>query len=181
MMTLKTTIAQLALVVLAVAAQPAAAQPTGRPAAPVAPAPAAPPPAWTVTSDQANGSVEIAALAKDGTTRFVGGCAKAGEPGITGVFSNYRGAGLRSDGQIENVAFYARGEDWQDAFSVQLRYSAESGGWQFAKPLSPVFLASFSRGATLAVVNKRNQEVFLFDLTGSTAAVRAMRGVCGLK
>jgi hypothetical protein len=43
-----------------------------------------------------------------------------------------------------------------------------------------VFLSSFSRGATLAVVNSRNQEIFAFDLTGSTPAVRAMRTVCGI-
>jgi hypothetical protein len=144
------------------------------------PAPAALPPAWTVTTDEARGAVEISATAKGGAARFVGGCSKGSQPGLVGAFSQYRGTGLRTDGQIEHVAFYARGEDWQDAFSVDLRYSAASRSWEFAKPLAPVFLSSFSRGATLAVVNNRNQEVFAFDLTGSTAAVRAMRTVCGI-
>jgi hypothetical protein len=95
-----------------------------------------------------------------------------------GTFSGYTGAGLRTDGQIEHVAFYVRGGEWQDAFSVRLRYSAASHAWEFAKPLAPVFLNSFSRGATLAVVNSRNQEIFAFDLTGSTAAARAIRTAC---
>jgi hypothetical protein len=138
-------------------------------------------PAWTVASDEIRGTVEISAIAKGGAVRFVGGCDKDAAPGIVGAFSQYRGGGLRADGQIESVAFYARGEDWQDAFAVQLRYVPSRGAWVFAKPLSPVFLASFSRGATLAVVNSRNEEIFAFDLTGSTAATRALRTVCGLK
>ena len=159
---------------LVAAAPPAATQPVA-----VAPAPA--PPAWSVQSDAAGGAVEIAATGKDGTTRFVGGCSNSGDPrGLVGAFSGYRGDGLRTDGQVEYVAVYARGEEWQDAFAVQLRYVAASQSWVFAQPLSPVFLASFSRGATLAVVNRKNEEIFLFDLTGSTAATRAMRTVCGL-
>jgi hypothetical protein len=148
----------------------------------LAPAAQPAPSAWTtVVTDEARGAVEISATAKDGTTRFVGSCQKgAAEPGISGVFSGYQGTGLRTDGQIEHVAFYARGEGWQDAFSVQLRYAAAMHAWVFAKPLSPVFLSSFSRGGTLAVVNSRNQEVLIFDLTGSTAATHVMRTVCGL-
>lgn len=145
-------------------------------AVPPAPLPAA----WTVSADQARGAVELAATAKRGTAQFVGGCSKNAEPGFTGAFSDYRGAGLRTDGQIEKVAFYVRGEEWQDAYAVQLRYSAADRAWHIAKPIAPVFLSSFSRGATLAVVNSRNEEVFSFDLTGSTAAVKAMRTVCGI-
>lgn len=149
----------------------------------LAPAPAAPPArsAWSATvTDEARGAVEIAATAKDGTTRFVGSCQKEAQPGISGTFTDYRGTGLRTDGEVEHVAFYARGEGWQDAFAVQLRYAAAVQGWVFAKPLSPIFLSSFSRGGTLAVVNSRNEEVLTFDLTGSTAATRVMRTVCGL-
>lgn len=164
---------------LAAAASPPVTQPVA-PAATPAPAPVPAPPAWTVKSDAAGGAVEIAATGKDGATQFVGGCSKSGSRGVIGAFSGYRGAGLRTDGQVEYVAVYARGEDWQDAFAVQLRYVAASQSWVFAQPLSPVFLASFSRGATLAVVNRKNQEIFAFDLTGSTAATRAMRTVCGL-
>jgi hypothetical protein len=164
-----------ALLAITAAFAPAAAAQT----TPLAPATA--PPAWTVSSDETRGTVEIAATAKGGAVRFVGGCDKDAAPGILGAFSQYAGGGLRTDGQVESVAFYARGEDWQDAFAVQLRYVPARGAWIFAKPLSPVFLASFSRGATLAVVNNRNQEVFTFDLTGSTAATRALRTVCGLK
>ena len=138
--------------------------------------PASAPSTWTVVQDETR--VRIAAASKDGTTQFLGGCDKGAEPGLMGAFSRYRGAGLRTDGQIEHVAFYARGEGWQDAFAVELRYSPASHSWEFVKPLAPVFLSSFSRGATLAVVNSRNQEVFAFDLTGSTAAVKAMRTVC---
>lgn len=145
-------------------------------AAAVPPAPSA----WTVTSDQVLGEVEIAATAKGGAAQFTGGCGKGAEPGFAGAFFNYRGAGLRTDGQIEKVAFYVRGEEWQDAYAVQLRYSAAERAWRIAKPIAPVFLSSFSRGATLAVVNSRNEEVFSFDLTGSTAAARAMRSVCGI-
>ncbi|RZK02203.1 MAG: hypothetical protein EOO76_07960 [Novosphingobium sp.] len=138
------------------------------------------PPAWTVTSDTARGAVGIMASSKGGTVQFLGGCSKGGEPGLTGAFSSYQGTGLRTDGQVERVAFYARGEDWQDAFSVRLRYLSGSRSWEIAQPLSPVFFSSFSRGATLAVVNSRNEEIFTFDLTGSTAAVKAMRTVCAI-
>jgi hypothetical protein len=182
------------LPVVAVAAQPAPAARGGRPAAPKpaakptpkpasVPAPVVPsgPPAWTVSSDEARGVVQITADAKGGTVHFSGGCSKAASvPGVVGAFSGYQGNGLRTDGQIEHVAFYARGADWQDAFSVRLRYAAATHSWQFDRPLAPVFLSSFSRGATLAVVNSRNQEIFAFDLTGSTPAVRAMRTVCGI-
>lgn len=163
------TLLLVAAPVLPVAAQPA-------PSAPVSAAPA-----WTVSPDEARGAVEIAATAKGGAVQFVGGCSKASDPGMVGAFSSYRGTGLRTDGQIEHVAFYVRGAEWQDAFSVRLRYSAGSRSWEFAKPLAPVFLSSFSRGAILAVVNSQNQEIFAFDLTGSTAAVRAMRTVCGIE
>lgn len=168
--------APLAAVLLLIAPPvPAAAQPM-----PSAPASVPAPSVWTVLSDEARGAVQIAAAAKGGTAIFVGGCRKGSEPGLMGAFSRYRGTGLRTDGAIEHVAFYARGEGWQDAFSVRLRYSAANQSWEFAKPLAPVFLSSFSRGATLAVVNSRNQEVFSFDLTGSTAAVQALRTVCSI-
>lgn len=173
-MTMRTAPLFLAMApVMPVGAQPTRAVPASWPV----PAPSA----WTVSSDEARGAVEIAAIAKGGMAQFVGGCAKSSEPGLIGTFSQYRGDGLRTDGQIEHVAFYVRGEDWQDAFSVRLRYSAASRTWEIARPLAPVFLSSFSRGATLAVVNSRNQEIFSFDLTGSTAATRAMRAVCGLE
>src|SRR5262249_21179996 len=100
-------------------------------------------------------------------------------PGFLGLFSSYRGTGLRTDGEIERVLFYVRGEDWQEAFSAQLRYASSSGAWEIVKALPPVFVNSFSRGATLAVVNGQREEVFAFDLTGSTAAARAMRSTCG--
>jgi len=167
-----------ALLLAAAPGLPAMAQSVS-PARP-APAPAAVPPAWTVASEPVLGSVEISAVAKGGLVQFAGGCDKSDEPGLVGTFTRYQGTGLRTDGQIEKVAFYARGEEWQDAFSVQLRYSAAKRGWEIAKPLSPVFFSSFSRGATLAVVNSRNEEIFTFDLTGSTAAVKAMRTVCGI-
>lgn len=172
-MTLAKSALHAAMVLAAAPVLPAAAQPV-----PAAPAPA--PSVWTVLTDEARGAVQIAAAAKGGTAIFVGGCRKGAAPGLTGAFSRYRGTGLRTDGATEHVAFYARGEEWQDAFSVRLRYSAETQSWAFEKPLPPVFLSSFSRGATLAVVNSRNQEVFSFELTGSTAAVRALRTVCGI-
>lgn len=158
-----------------------AAKPAPKPVAAPAPVVPAGPPAWTVSSDETRGVVQIIADAKGGTAHFSGGCSRAAAtPGMVGALSGYHGDGLRTDGEIEHVAFYARGADWQDAFSVRLRYSAGTHSWQFDRPLPPVFLNSFSRGATLAVVNSRNQEVFAFDLTGSTPAVRAMRTVCGI-
>lgn len=159
---------------LAGMALPAAAQP----AATASSAPAAPA-AWTVTTDEALRSVKIAATSKDGKVLFVAGC-KAGQDGISGAISRYQGSGLRTDGQVEAVTFFAQGAEWRDAFSVRLRYVAASRSWVLA-PLSPVFLASFSRGATLSVVNLRGQEIFAFDLTGSTAATKAMRTTCGLR
>jgi hypothetical protein len=133
-----------------------------------------------VSGNDARGSVEIAATAKGGTAQFVGGCSKSANPGFVGTFSGYQGGGLRTDGQVEHVAFYVRGAEWQELYSVRLQYSAASKSWEIVKPLAPVFLNSFSRGGTLAVVNSSNQEVFAFDLTGSTAAVKAMRSVCGI-
>jgi hypothetical protein len=162
-----------AALLLAAPIVPAAAQPV--PAAPPAP------PAWSVATNEARGAVTISSTAKGGVVQFAGGCRRGAEPGLTGAFANYRGTGLRTDGQIDTVAFYARGEEWQDAFAVQLRYSAATQSWGFVHTLSPVFFASFSRGATLAVVNSRNEEIFTFDLTGSTAAVKAMRTVCEIE
>lgn len=148
-------------------------------AQPVSPAPILAPPAWTVSPDAARGIVQIGSIAKGAVAQFVGGCSKLAAPGFLGTFSRYRGNGLRTDGGIERVLFYVRGEDWQEAFSAQLRYSRNSGSWEIVEPLAPVFVNSFSRGATLAVLNSSHQEVFAFDLTGSTAAARAMRSVCG--
>jgi hypothetical protein len=174
----KTVMPAAALLLASASLQSAAAQPV----APAPPASPVAPPAWTVSPDVARGAVQITATAKDGTVQFVGGCSKSSsEPGLVGSFSGYQGDGLRTDGEIEHVAFYARGGDWQEAFSVRLRYSADSRSWEFARPLAPVFLSSFSRAATLAVVNSQNQEIFSFELTGSTAAVKAMRMVCGLE
>jgi hypothetical protein len=176
-MTLTRTAARTIPVLLAaLTVQPIVAQPVST----VAPAPtAAPaPPAWTVTADQPSRSVRIAATASDGAVRIVAAC-KAPEAGISGAIFGYQGGGLRTDGQVEAVTFFAEGAEWRDAFSVRLRYAAASRSWVLANPLSPIFLASFSRGATLTVVNSRNQEIFTFDLTGSTAATRAMRTTCG--
>lgn len=165
---------RIATLLLAATSAPAIAQP----ADPVAPPPP-PPPAWDVTTDQALKAVRIAATAKDGATWFILAC-KGGQPDISGFFSRYKGAALRTDGQVEAVTLFAEGADWRDAYSVRLRYVAASGTWVFAQPLSAVFLGSFSRGASLSVVNSRNQQVAAFDLTGSTAATRAMRTTCGL-
>ena len=172
-----TTIARTALIAAVLMNGAASAVPAGAQSAEPAPVP----PAWTATPDEARGAVEIAAMSKDGAVRFVGGCDKASEPGLTGSFSGYRGDALRKDGQIDRVIVYASGEDWRDAFSVQLRYDATGNSWQIAKPLAPVFLRSFSRGGTLTLANGRGQDVFVFDLTGSTAAVRTMRKVCGFE
>lgn len=164
-----------AFLLAAVPIAPATAQVSPEPAPPPPP----PPSAWEVTTDEALKSVRIAATAKDGATRFIIAC-KAGQPALSGFFSRYKGAALRTDGQVEAVTLFAEGAEWRDAYSVRLRYVAASGTWVFAQPLSPVFLGSFSRGATLSVVNGRNQEVAAFNLTGSTAATRAMRATCGL-
>jgi hypothetical protein len=162
-----------AALALAVAlSQPAVAQP-------LSPAPIPAPPAWTVSPDAARGIVQIGSIAKGSVAQFVGGCSKLAAPGFVGTFSRYRGYGLRTDGGIERVLFYVRGEDWQEAFSAQLRYSRSSGSWEIVEPLAPVFVNSFSRGATLAILNSSHEEVFSFDLTGSTAAARTMRNVCG--
>jgi hypothetical protein len=192
-MTFARTAMPIAVLLVSAPALSAAPQPAARSAPKSAPQPApkptpqaqatpsvpAAPPAWTVTPDETRGVVQLSATAKGGAAQFVGGCSKSADPGLNGAFSGYRGAGLRTDGQTEHVAFYVRGAEWQDAFSVRLRYSAATRSWEFERPLAPVFLSSFSRGATLAVVNSRNEEVFAFDLTGSTAAVRTIRTVCG--
>jgi hypothetical protein len=167
------TIAKLTPIMMMVMPALAAAQPE-------LPPPAVVPPAWTVSTNEAAGTVKIAATAKSGGAQFTGGCNKSSEPGILGAFSGYRGSALRADGEVQRVAFYVRGGEWQDLFSVPLRYSAASGTWEFEKPIAPVFLSSFSRGATLAVV-VGNEEVFAFDLTGSATAAKAMRAVCGIE
>lgn len=138
------------------------------------------PSAWSISADSGRGAAEIAATAKDGAGRLILGCSKAGEPELAGVIAGYRGAGLRADGAVEPALLYASGEDWRDAFSIRLRYSAARRGWELAHPLSPLFLRSFSRGSSLVLVNSQNQDVLAFDLTGSTAATRAMRTTCGL-
>lgn len=178
-MTLANTVTRAAALLFAVAiAAPVAAQ--QKPPAPAVPVAAPAPPAWTVSADEARGAVRISATAKGGAAQFTGGCSKSANLGFVGAFSGYQGAGLRTDGQVEQVAFYVRGGEWQELYSVRLQYSPASKSWEIAKPLPPVFLNSFSRGGTLAVVNSRNEEVFTFDLTGSTAAVKTMRTVCGI-
>ncbi len=178
MISTKTTLRAAALLLTVAPVSPVFAQ-AAKPVAAPAPAPA--PSAWTVSPDTVLHTVEISSTAKGGAAQFVGHCGASEEPGLLGTFSHYRGGGLATDGQIERVAFYFRSEDWQEVFSVQIRYSAAHQAWNIAKPLSPVFVSSFSRGATLAVVNSRNQEILTFDLAGSTAAARAMRTVCGFE
>lgn len=171
-----------ALLFAAAIASPALGQSAPAPAS-GGPAPAATPaapPAWSVSTNEASGTVRITATAKGSPVKFVGGCSRAGGPVFVGSISGYQGNGLRTDGQEEHVSFYSRGAEWQEHYSVRLKYSPASKSWEIAKPLAPVFLNSFSRGGTLAVVNSRNEELFVFDLTGSTAAVRAMRTVCGI-
>lgn len=159
----------------------AIAPPVAAQQVPAAPAVAVPAPSvWTVSAKEGSGSVAIAATDKGGTVQFAGGCNKSADPGFVGSFSGYQGNGLRTDGQEEHVSFYVRGAEWQELYSVRLQYSPASKSWEIAKPLAPVFLNSFSRGGTLAVVNSSNQELFTFDLTGSTAAVKTMRAVCGI-
>jgi hypothetical protein len=174
----RVAILPLLIAIVAPGVAPAQVQVPLRAPVPV-PAPVQAPSAWTVAADEASGSVRIAATAKDGGVRFTGRCGGSSETGISGAFSGYRGSALATDGEATRVAFYVRGAEWQDLFSVPLRYSVTSGAWELEKPLAPVFLSSFSRGATLAVV-VRNEEIFSFDLTGSAAAAKAMRAVCGL-
>ena len=147
-----------------------------------APAPVGPPPAWTVAAGPAAGAVRISATATDGGAMFVGGCSREAGPGMTGSFSGYAGTALgRIDGESERVLFEVSGEGWKEAFAVQLRYVARSDSWDIEKVLAPVFVSSFSRGGELTVLNSRRQEVFSFDLTGSSAAARAMRDGCGFQ
>lgn len=165
--------ASCALLLAAASIQPAPAQP-------IAPAAIVPPDAWTVAPDTARGLVQIGKTAVDGRTIFTGGCNKLYDPGFSGTISRYGGSGLqRAGGQIERVLFEIEGEDWKEAFSAQLRYVAGSGSWEIAKVLAPVFVNSFSRGSKLTVRNSRREKVISFDLTGSSAAARTMRAVCG--
>lgn len=152
------------------AAQPISTAPPGQPVPP-------PSPAWTITTNEGSKSVQIAATATGGTTQLILAC-KAGQDGLSGGLARYQGGGLRTDGEVEALSVFAEGTDWRDAFSIRVRYIAANRTWVLANPLSPVFLGSFSRGAKLTVVNSRNQEILNFDLTGSTAATRAMRGNC---
>lgn len=163
-----------ALIATAVA-QPGFAQSASAPAV-------TPPDAWTVAPDPARGLVQIGKTAQDGRTVFTGGCNSLYEPGFSGTISRYSGSGLqRVGGQIERVLFEVEGEEWKEAFSAQLRYVASSDSWEIAKVLAPVFVNSFSRGATLTVRNAARQKVITFDLTGSSAAARTMRSVCGFQ
>jgi len=161
-----------------VLAQPAVAQSVAKPI--VAPPAVSSPDAWTVAPDPARGLVQIGKTAADGRTTFTGGCNSLYDPGFSGTISRYNGTGLqRSGGQIERVLFEIDGEGWKEAFSAQLRYVASSNSWEIAKVLAPVFVNSFSRGGTLTVRNAAREKVMSFDLTGSSAAARTMRSVCG--
>lgn len=162
-----------AVVLVAGFAQPALAQP-------VTPSAITAPDAWTVAPDPARGLVQIGKTAKDGRTVFTGGCNALYDAGFSGTISRYGGPGLqRIGGQIERVLFEVDGDGWKEAFSAQLRYVASSGSWEIAKVLAPVFVNSFSRGATLTVRNSAREKVITFDLAGSSAAARTMRSVCG--
>lgn len=135
---------------------------------------------WAVVPSPDRPSVRISKAAADGTTQFVGGCDRQAGPGLQGRFVNYAGADLQAmDGQIERVLIEVRGAEWKEAFAAELRYNARSRSWELAKPLPPVFVGSFSRGAKLAVRNSQWQEVFTFDLTGSSNAAQTMRSACG--
>lgn len=138
------------------------------------------PEAWGVRPNPSQAMVNISKIGLDGRTRFLGGCSKALGEGLSGTFADYAGAALqRVDGDAERVLVEIRGEAWKEAFAAQLRYAAGTRSWTLARPLAPIFVASFSRGARMTVLNAERQEVFSFDLTGSTAAARTMREVCG--
>lgn len=174
-------ISTLALLTFTVGATPLLAQPATPPAPVPGSTPSAPPPgSWTVTVDPSGSSVKISQPAVGGDGRFVGSCRSGGEPGMKGAFTGYDGARLpKVDGQVERTMFEVRGGGWRDAYAVQLRYVAKTGSWEFTNILPPVFVDSFSRGAQLVVLNSQRQEVFTFDLTGSTNAARTMRATCG--
>jgi hypothetical protein len=166
-----------ALILAAALSGPVLAQPGMVQPAP--PPPSAPPSSWTVSPDRARGLVQIGAEAEDGSARFVGGCNKLAGPGFIGRFLGYQGGKLRTDGSEERVLFMVSGAGWREAFAATLRYAASSGSWEIVDTLAPVFVNSFSRGGRLTVLNGEWQEVFSFDLTGSTIAARTMREVCG--
>jgi hypothetical protein len=174
-------ISTLAFLTLAMGATPLLAQPVVPPAPVPSPTPSAPPPgSWTVTVDPSGSSVKIGQSAVGGDGRFVGSCRRGDDPGLKGAFTGYSGARLaKVDGQIERTMFEVRGGGWRDAYAVQLRYVAKTGSWEFTKILPPVFVDSFSRGGELVVLNSQREEVFTFDLTGSTNAARTMRATCG--
>lgn len=138
------------------------------------------PAAWSVRPNPAQSAVHIGKTSLDGQSRFLGGCSKALGDGLTGTFADYTGSDLqRLDGAAERVLVEVSGEAWKEAFAAQLRYVAATRSWALVKPLAPIFVASFSRGAKLTVLNGERRQVFSFDLTGSTAAARTMREVCG--
>ncbi len=153
---------------------------TAGPAAVAQEMPAPAPEAWTVSVDERQPAVRIGKTAVDGSTQFIGSCSRQGGPRFAGVFIRYAGADLQQvDGAAERVLFEVRGDEWKDAFAVQLRYSARSRSWAIAGSLAPVFLDSFARGRSLVVLNSQRQPVFAFDLTGSGNAARTMRSTCG--
>ena len=114
---------------------PPAPMPSTAPTPPTTPPP--PPSAWTVIAQPDRPAVRLGSTAKDGATRFAGGCEKGFGPGVFGSISGYRGGELSAaDGQVERVLFEVRGAEWKDAFAVQLRYSARKGSWDIVKPLA---------------------------------------------
>jgi hypothetical protein len=98
---------------------------------------------------------------------------------ILGSLHGYRGKALRRvDDGVEPVVFDISAGNRSSPFKGRMHYYESEAAWVITDPLPDAFLEALSQGQTLTIRNAKGEPAVVFDLTGTSKAVEAMRRVC---
>lgn len=97
------------------------------------------------------------------------------------ILHYYEGAALqRIDDRSEPVIFWVGFRDGsRQSFQVPMHYYAPDEAHVLSDPLPVAVLEAFARRDTLTIRNGAGARVVEWELTGTAAAVRTMRGYAG--
>lgn len=127
------------------------------------------------------GNAGVSAMSSDGTVGLSGGCNALLGPGFHVTLYNYDGTALqRIDDRSEPVFFEISFRDGSSQrFRVPMHYYEPEEAYVLSEMLPVAFLDAFARGDRLAIRNVAGVSVGDWELTGTAAARRVMRELCG--
>jgi hypothetical protein len=134
---------------------------------------------WSASGRAGNAGVR--AMSADGTVELSGGCNALSGPGFHVTLHHYGGTALqRIDNRSEPVFFEVSFRDGSSQrFRAPMHYYEPEEAYVLSEKLPVAFLDAFARGDNLTIRNVAGVSVADWELTGTAAARRVMRNLCG--